>query len=299
MDIASYRFGVTNAEEVEPQDIIDGVRTLKPASKILAEIRHPGQGPDHFLSWALAELIEAEATSVASDAARKAFNVSILSKCAVECMVDWYLSKHLLHLTIPPYAGLAQKLQALNAEARLGMGLSLFESIIFAPRNTAVHRYELVDLAEARRSYELANFTIRNCRNTEPPHLSPIFYGSLELYRGNDAIQRAEMSTILKENDTAFYFAGLGDSGDCSVFIDRNGRESRICILSSLGDGSADVRYCKIANKFTSEELREVIDLLEASSPTPIELSTFEFEGVLQAISGRDDRRPGKTKFKW
>jgi hypothetical protein len=289
--LSIVRFEVANAEKVETQGIIDGIRTLKPASKILVEIPHPGEGPDHFLGWALAELTEAEGTSVVSDAARKAFNVSILSKCAVECLVDWYLSKHLLHLTIPLYAGLAQKLQALNAEARLGMGLSLFQSIIFDPRNNAVHRYKLVDLAEARRSYELANFTILHCRNTEPPHLSPIFYGRLEIYRGEDAVQQAGKGTRIMDNATAFYFAGIGDRGECAVFIDRNNRESRICILTSLGNGHTDVRYCPIANNFSSEQLREVIHLLEASHPTPIELSRYELESVLQAMSGRDNRQ--------
>lgn len=155
------------------------------------KIPHPGEGPDHFLQWAREELAEAEATNVASQAARKAFNVSVLSKCAFECLVDWYLSKYLLHLTIRQFAGLAEKLEALNAEARLGIGLSLFQDTIFHPRDNAIHKYELVDLAEARRAYQLAHLTIHNCRNTEPPHLSPIFYGRLEFYRGAEALQQA------------------------------------------------------------------------------------------------------------
>jgi hypothetical protein len=253
MHISITRFEVTNSHQVEAQDIIDGVRTLKPVSKILVEIPHPGEGPDHFLAWARAELTEAERTTTASDAARKAFNVSILSKCAVECLVDWYLSKYLLHLTMPQYAWLAQKLKALNAEARLGMGLSLFQNIIFDPRNNAIHRYELVDLALAKRSYELANFTVLNCRNTEPPHLSTIFYGRLDFYRGAEAVQRAGEGGSLRNNDTAFYLAGI-PGGECSVFIDRNDRDSRICILTSSGNGATELRYCLIANKFTSEQ---------------------------------------------
>ena len=171
----------------------------------------------------------------------------------------------------------------------------LFQRTIFDPRNNAVHRYELVDLVEARRSYELANFTILHCRNTEPPHLSPIFYGRLEIYRGEDAVQQggAGEGIRLRNNDTAFYFAGIGDRGECAVFIDRNRRQSRIFILTSLGNGSTDVRYCPIANNFASEQLREVIHLLEASHPTPIKLSRSECESVLQAMSGRDNRPPG------
>ena len=42
------------------------------------------------------------------------------------------------------------------------------------------------------------------------------------------------------------------------------------------------------ANKFTSEQLREVIHLLEESQPKLIELSKFELEPVLQAMTGRD-----------
>jgi hypothetical protein len=73
---------VTDAEQVETQDILDAIRTLKPASKIVIEIPHPGEGPDHFLRWAREELAEGEAATVASKA-RKAFNVAILSKWRV------------------------------------------------------------------------------------------------------------------------------------------------------------------------------------------------------------------------
>jgi hypothetical protein len=281
--ISISRFEVTNAEKVEAQDIIDGIRTLMPASKIVIEIPHPGEGPDHFLTWAREELAEAEARrSVPSDAARKAFNVSILSKCAFECLVDWYLSKHLLDLTIRQFAGLSEKLEALNAEARLGIGLSLFQNIIFDPRNSAIHEYELVDLAEARRSYELANLTIHNCRNTEPPHLSPVFYGNLEVYSGEEALRRSGHNPSL--SGTAFYFAGIGEAGKCAMFIDRASRDSTICILTSLGEGKTEIRYSPIANKFTSEQLRDVIHTLEASQPTPIELSSAGLDHVLRAM---------------
>jgi Predicted phosphoglycerate mutase, AP superfamily len=157
-------------------------------------------------------------------------------------LVDWYLSKHLLHLTIPQNAGLAQKLQTLDAEARLGIGRFLFQTTIFEPRNNAIHRYELVDLAQARNAYELANLTIRNCRNTEPAHLSPVFYGRLELYRGEEALRKAESQMKLRDADTAFHFAGIGNSGEYAVFIDRNDRDSRISILTSLGNGAAEAR---------------------------------------------------------
>jgi len=188
------------------------------------------------------ELTEAGRTPVPSAVSRKKFYVSILSKCAVECLVDWYLSKHLLHLTIPQNAGLAQKLQTLDAEARLGIGRFLFQTTIFEPRNNAIHRYELVDLAQARNAYELANLTIRNCRNTEPAHLSPVFYGRLELYRGEEALRKAESQMKLRDAHTAFHFAGIGNSGEYAVFIDRNDRDSRISILTSLGNGAAEAR---------------------------------------------------------
>jgi hypothetical protein len=48
--ISISSFEVTHAEKVEAQDIIDGIRTLRPASKIVIEISHPGEGPDHFLT---------------------------------------------------------------------------------------------------------------------------------------------------------------------------------------------------------------------------------------------------------
>jgi hypothetical protein len=285
--LSIVRFDVTKAEQVEAQDILDGIRTLKPCSKIVINTLHPGKGPYHFLEWAREELTEAEATTIASQAARKAFNVSILSKCAFECLVDWYLSKHLLNLTIRPFAGLSEKLETLNAEARLGIGLSLFQNTIFDPRNNAIHKYELVDLAGARRSYELANLTIRNCTSTESPYSSPVFYGHLEIYTGEEARQRAgykKQSTYGPPlTETIFYFAGIGEAGKCSVFIDRANRDSTISILNSLGNGEIESRYSPIA-KFNSEQLREVFYLLESSHPKPIELSTSDLDIVLKAL---------------
>jgi hypothetical protein len=308
MHVSTIRFEVTKAEQVEAQDIIDAARTLTPVSKIVVEIPHPGKGPDHFLQWAREELAEAETSTIPSQAARKAFNVSILSKCAFECLVDWYLSKHLLNLTIRQFAGLAEKLEALNAEARLGIGLSLFQNTIFDPRNNAVHKYELVDLAEARRSYELAHLAIRNCRNTEAPHLSPIFYGDLEIYTGIEAFRFAYSNQRIVDipksptgaDATAFCFAGIGETGKCAAFIDRSPTgwvlaaftnfnpqpDSTISIFTSLGNGEVESRYSPI-KKFTSEQLREVFHLLESSNPRPIALPADDLDSVLQAMRKR------------
>jgi hypothetical protein len=293
--ISIVRFEVIKAEEVDVQDIVDAVRTLKPPSKIVIEIPYPGKGPDHFLQWAKEELAEAQVATIPSHAARKAFNVSILSECAFECLVDWYISKHLLNLTIRQFAGLSEKLQALNAEARLGIGLSLFQNTIFDPRNNAVHKYELVDLVEARQSYQLANLTIHNCKNTEAPHLAPIFYGHLEVYTGEEALQRSGYKQSFygpPVTETAFYFAGIGEAGKCAVFIDRDSRNSRICIFTSLANGDVESRF-SLVTKFNSEQLGGVFDVLETSRPTPIELSKDELIAVLQAFTGRSHRPKG------
>lgn len=296
MHITAIKLEIRRVERVAPEDIIDGIKTLRPKGKLSIEISHPGQGPDHFLKWAYDELIEAEKAIDASEATRKAFNVSVLSKCAVECLVDWYLSKHLLNLTINPQAGLVQKLESLNAEDRLGIGFSLFNNTIFEPRNKAIHKYELVDVSDARRSYELANLTIKNCRNTELPQHAPIFYGTLELYRGDEAF-RVMVGLLPQKDTTAFYFAGLGPKGECSVFLDRKERESRIAILTSLGDGDAEVRYCPVANSFSGEQLRAIFHTLEESNPMEIELAQNELDEVIQAIRGAASMSRGDNRI--
>src|SRR5207244_28616 len=113
----------------------------------------PGQGPEHFLRWANDELAEAEA-AMGDVAYRKAFNCSVLAKCAVECLIDWYMDHFLLNRILNPHVGLVKKLEALKASERFGIGLSLFSTVIFEPRNDAIHSYEPVDLALVRKSVE-------------------------------------------------------------------------------------------------------------------------------------------------
>jgi len=282
------KFDIANATEVEVGDILDAVRTLRPSSRIDMDIAAPGRGPDFFVQWCKAELDEAESVEEGPIKARKSFNVVVLAKCAVECLVDWYLSRHLLQLTIGRTAGLVQKLNALNAEELLGIGLSLFDDNLFGPRNTAIHNYEPVDFEQAKKAYQLANLTVQNCKTAVPPNVGPVFYGNLKIARDGDVQQYAENELKLGDSSTAFYFGGLTDDERNGVFFHRNGRKSRVALLSGTDNGT-EVRFAAVSS-FSPEEILELIAHLESTSPASVQLSADELETVLNSFLGLNGR---------
>jgi hypothetical protein len=274
--------------EVEPNDILDGVRTLTPSKRVTVEIPSPGMGPDFFLEWCKAEFEEAEAADEGPRKSRKSFNVAVLAKCAVECLVDWYLSRHLLHLTIGRTAGLVQKLEALKAEELLGIGLSLFDDNLFGPRNSAIHDYEPVAFDQAKKAFQLANLTVRNCKLAVPPQLGPVFYGNLKIARDKEVERYTEEKLQIGDNSTAFYFGGFPDDERVGVFFHRNGMDSRIAILSQ-SQNETDIRYAP-ATKFSPAEMRDVVAHLESSPPSPLELTADEQKTIFDTILGSDGR---------
>ena len=131
---------------------------------------------------------------------------------------------------------------------------------------------------EARNGYELAHLTVKNCVNTVSPSTSPLFYGDLEFYEGDEALKMIEKN-ILKDMD-AFCFSGIGEKGSVGVLVDRESNGGKISILTSLGDGKVECRYCKINGNFTSEQLRYVFTKLESNKPKTI------------ALNDKDNMRP-------
>lgn len=271
MKLFASNFNIQKEEEVEVQDILDAVETLAPINKLEVKIPFPGKGPDFFLSWAKCELDEAQATEDEDSKYRKYYNTSVYSKGAVECLIDWFLSKYLLQNTISPMAGIAQKLEALDSPNLLGISFSLFNDVVFEPRNRGIHRFDLVEEKEAKHGYELANLTVKNCVNTISPSKSPLYYGNLEFYEGNEALEKIERK-VSKDMD-AFYFAGIGKKGSVGVLVDREFSGGKISILTSLGEGEIESRYCTIRGNFTSEQLRQVFTRLETCKPKPISIN--------------------------
>lgn len=271
MKIFASSFSIKKEECVDAQGILDAIETLSPESKMEINIPSSGKGPDFFLNWSKCELDEAQATEDENVKSRKYYNASVYSKGAVECLIDWFLSKYLLQNTISPMAGIAQKLEALDSQNLLGISFSLFNDVVFEPRNRGIHKFELVEEQEARHGYELAHLTVKNCVNTVSPSLSPLYYGNLEFYEGEEALEKIEGN--ISKNMDAFYFAGIGDKSSVGVLIDREYNGGRICILTSLGDGEVESRYCKIRGKFTAEQLRYVFTKLEGSKPKVITLA--------------------------
>lgn len=271
MKIFASSVSIAKEECVEAQDILDAVETLSPTEKLEVKIPFPGKGPDFFLRWAKDEIDEAESSQDEDTKYRKFYNASVFSKGAVECLIDWFLSKYLLQNTISPMAGIAQKLEALDSPNLLGISFSLFNDIVFEPRNRGIHRFELVEEQESKHGYELANLTVKNCVNTVSPSISPLYYGELEVYEGKDALER--IKEFKPKDIDAFYFAGIGKQGSVGVLLDRDCEGGKISVLTSLGDGEIESRFCKIRGNFSSERLRSVFTKLESNKPKSVELT--------------------------
>lgn len=237
-------FNIKSEQDVTGQDIIDAIDTLKFDTKLDVQIPPPGKGPQFFLDWAKEEIEEASLSKERLTKYRKYYNASVYSKGAVECLVDWFMSRYLLQYTISPMAGIAQKLEALDSENLLGVSFSLFNDIVFEPRNRGIHKFELVEEQEAKHGFELANLTIKNCVNTVSPSIAAVFYGTLETYRGKEALEKTGHDSS-KEFDP-FYFSGIGSAGSHGVLIDRDHDGGKISILSSIGTGEVEARTCRI-----------------------------------------------------
>lgn len=266
--IYASSFNLKKEDSVDAQDIVDAIGTLKPAMKLEVEIPFPGKGPDFFLDWAKCELDEADVSEDDDTRNRKYYNASVYSKAAVECLVDWFLSKYLLQHTISSMSGISQKLGALDSQNLLGISFSLFKDVVFEPRNRGVHRFELVEEKEARHGYELAHLTVKNCVHTVSPSIAPLYYGELEFYEGAEALKKIEKN--VSDDMDAFYFAGIGNPGSVGVLVDRESDGGKISVVTSLGDGEVESRCCKIRGNFTPEQLRQIFTQLENAKPKEI-----------------------------
>lgn len=182
------------------------------------------------------------------------------------------------------------------------MGLSLFNSVMFEPRNDAIHDYAAVDLALVEKAVQLANLTVKNCVHGEPPGQAPIFYGTTDLCQGREAVEKqaarkSSMAVYLKNGDLdGLFLTSIGPKGEESVLIDRNGVESRVLLLTSDGDRSADVRFCPINQQFKTERLQQLFNLLEAKKPKVINVAPQHAHTVVNSLGNRSPQpRKGKA----
>lgn len=292
--IYASSFNLIKEDPVDAQDIVDAIGTLKPATKLEVKIPFPGKGPDFFLDWAKCELDEAEVSEDDDTKSRKYYNASVYSKGAVECLIDWFLSKYLLQHTISPMSGISQKLEALDSQNLLGISFSLFNDVVFEPRNRGIHRFEMVEEKEARHGYELANLTVKNCVHTVSPSVAPLYYGDIEFYEGAEALEKIEKN-VSRDMD-AFYFAGIGKPGSVGVLVDRDSSGGKISVVTSLGDGDAESRCCKIRGNFTPEQLRQIFTQLENAKPKEIVLEKKDnMRHILEALMPDKKRLTNKS----
>jgi len=284
---------INDETEISAQDMIGGIKTLSFKNKLSLSLPFPGKGPDFFLNWASEELKEAAQSADDLMKSRKYYNAAVYSKGSIECLVDWYLQRMMLNFSIPAYAGMAQKLEALDSDNLLGISFSLFSDIVFEPRNRGIHQYELVDQKEAKNGFELANLTIKNCVYKVPPQIAPFFYGNLKFCRGTEAIEKTNFGT--NPNET-FYFENIGDPGEFAVLLDRNAENGKISLLEVMPDHTIESR-CTSAKKFNTSQLREIFTLLESGKPTEISgLSGRELQIITETLLEKPIRRAKNAK---
>ena len=263
------RFDLLDAKQVAPEDIFDAIKTLSFEKKFIIDVNAPGMGPNALLSWALEELSEAENSTHTSP--RKAFAATVLSKTAAECLIDWYLdSTHIGSTNIRSQAGTEEKLKYLDAESFLGIGLSLFRSILSEPRNRAIHSYSAIDLASARNAYELARLLIHSAINARPPNQCSIYYGNLDF----DRLPFEDYHGHPLGSFKFFNFRGIGKPGDHGVVFIR-GETPVIAVLESEGHNGVNLRAARLS-EFKPDLLRSIISALESSKPTPHQLAPHE-----------------------
>lgn len=213
----------------------------------------------------------------------------MLSKTAVECLLDWYLDSTHVGFTLRAHAGTEEKLEALDAEGYLAIGTSLFRDVLFEPRNRAIHSYEAVNPKSARHAYELARLFVRNAQLAHAPDECSIYYGGLEIARGVEARRLsghdARKASVSRKriNATYFYFGGIGAAGEHGVLLARK-PEPTIAVLESLGDGLIDVRYAPL-RQFPTALLRETLAMLETNKPDRHDLEVQEIEQIVDRLS--------------
>ncbi len=115
-----------------------------------------------------------------------------------------------------------------------------------------------------------------------PPDLSSVYYGPLDLARGEDARHRMGFRPEANLSDV-FYFGGLGPPGEHGVFFCKRGTPS-LAVLASGEAGTVAVRRVPL-NKFSPEALRDVVGILEGASPVPHELNPEEERFVLNTLA--------------
>jgi hypothetical protein len=286
---------LTDEQEVEPQALLDAISTLSPTKKVCVNLPYPGEGPEFFLNWARAELDEAATAKDYAIKLRKYYNAAVLARSSVECLLDWYLSNRLLNFTIAPFAGAAQKLEALDSEKLLGISFSLFNEIVFEPRNRGVHKFELVDEKEANHAYDLANLTIGNCVHRVSPENAPLLYGNIISFSGVDEVSKKMPENSFKDVTDAFYFGGIGTVGDHGVLLDRTHKDGKVSVLENLGDQKTASRYCVVRNKLTSSDIRNIFQHLERNSPQTVVYRQDDLRHILEVLipTSRERRNRG------
>ena len=163
-------------------------------------------------------------------------------------------------------------MEALDSENLLDVSFSLFNDIVFEPRNRGVHKYELVGEHEAKHGYDLAVLTIRNCVHRVSPAEAPVLYGNIVACKGEDAIRELGRPKGMLGNDldpnNVFFLKSVGDPGDHAVLIDRAEKDGKISVLKVVGDDKLESRYSLIRGNFSSKQLRSLYHHLELTQPS-------------------------------
>jgi len=265
-------FEITQSKKVVPDDIVNAVLTLAPKFVVKNLLKHPGKGPNFFLDWSKKELEKGITSIVEDDKNRAFFNSATFSKAAFECLIDWYIQRYYLSSNLPKSANIARKLKILNSEKLLSVNFELFNEIIFSPRNTSVHKYELVKQDEAQNSYNLAALTIENCVHKINPSSIPIYFGDI-LWAKDNEIRKYVTNYKVKgiKVDHYYFFGGVGKRNSAGFYFSVLNSKVKLSVIRMLSDVEADIIWCDL-NEFEAESVFKILTHLEISQPTELNL---------------------------
>jgi len=167
-------------EEINPDDLIDGIKTLTGRQAEGLILPPPGEGPDKLLNWAIQDVEQATKSSNSGDIERFAANAIINARRALSCIVDWYLERDLVAKCKNPPASADKKTDFLVKRHIIDdLAASVLERAIYI-RQKVEHEYESPTLEMAQDFVELIRREIYAIRAESNPERTAWTFGSYE-----------------------------------------------------------------------------------------------------------------------
>jgi len=237
-------------EEINPDDLIDGIKTLKGHSGGGLILPPPGEGPDIWLNCAIKDIEQAAKSSDSRDIVRFSANAIMSARRALSCLVDWYLERDLVAKCKNPPTSADKKTDFLVKRHIIDdLAASVLERAIYV-RQKVEHKYESPTLEMAQDFVELIRREIYAIRAESNPERTAWTFGSYE-----------NSSGFSRERDLYAEFYGWHDS---SVVIQRFVEPLWIGIVLPQDSTHATIRRAFLKD-FGVEDILEMLTVLKCN----------------------------------